>query len=318
MGAFLATQNRFEDAVQWLRAASRTGNLLANSLLARIYWEQARSSDDEGVREAAMDEVLENYLHAIALGSADAMYALGVLYLNGHYDDENKVAGIPLLEQAAGLDHSEATMFLAHLNYVGEVVDKNLDSARDYYAQAAELGNPFARKSYARFLLDRDAGQTGDPRAVDWLEELADDGEAESMLLLGNLYARGVGTDQNNRRAVDWFKKAVKSAPDDAAIVNEVAWTLAVTDQTDLRRSRYARQIMDRMMESNDDARQRPEYLDTWAATYAATGDFERAVDLQEQALAAARAEDYTDVLSILEDHLNAFHAGETLSETVP
>lgn len=318
VGAFLATQNRFEDAVQWLRAASRTGNLLANSLLARIYWEQARNTDDEQLRDMAMAEVMENYLHAIALGSADAMYALGVLYLNGHYGDENKVTGVPLLEQAAALDHSEATMFLAHLHYVGEVVDKDLPSARAYYAGAAELGNPYARKSYARFLLDRDAEQPGDPRALAWLEELAEDGEPESMLLLGNLYARGIGTEQSNRQAVNWFKKAVQSAPQDAVIVNEVAWTLAVTERQDLRRTRYARQIMDRLMESDAEARQRPEYLDTWAATYAATGDFERAVALQQQALDAARADDYTEVLSILEDHLDAFSAGETISEDVP
>lgn len=318
VGAFLATQNRFDDAVEWLRAASRTGNLLANSLLARIYWEQARAAEDEQEREAAMDQVMENYLHAIALGSADAMYALGVLYLNGHYGDENKVSGIPLLEQAADLDHAEATMFLAHLHYAGEVVDKNLVSARSYYAEAADLGNPFARKSYARFLLDREAGQQGDPRAIDWLKEMADEGESESMLLLGNLYARGVGTQASTRRAVDWFKQAVDSAPQDANIVNEVAWTLAVTEQDKLRRGRYARQIMDRLMEGNAEARQRPEYLDTWAATYAATGDFERAVVLQQQALEVARAADYTDVLEVLEEHLEAFHAGETISEAVP
>lgn len=318
VGAFLATQNRFDDAVEWLRAASRTGNLLANSLLARIYWEQARVATDDAERAAAMDQVMENYLHAIALGSADAMYALGVLYLNGHYGEENKIAGVPLLEQAAELDHSEATMFLAHLNYAGEVVDKDLAAARTYYAEAANLGNPFARKSYARFLLDRDADQAGDPRAVSWLQELADDGEAESMLLLGNLYARGVGTSQSPRRAVDWFKQAVDSEPENANIVNEVAWTLAVTDQNRLRRARYARQIMDRLMEGNNEARQRPEYLDTWAATYAANGDFDRAVVLQRQALDVARAADYQDVLAILEEHLEAFSDGQTISETVP
>jgi TPR repeat protein len=262
--------------------------------------------------------VLENYLHAIALGSSDAMYALGVLYLNGHYGEENEVAGVPLLNQAAALDHSDATMFLGHLHYAGEVVDKDLGSARAYYAQASDLGNPMARKSYARFLLDRDAEQPGDPRALAWLEELADNGEAESMLLLGNLYARGVGTDPSARRAVNWFKQAVEQDPEDPNIVNEVAWTLAVSDRDGLRRERYAREIMDRLMEANGDARQRPEYLDTWAATYAANGDFDRAVTLQQQALDVAEAADYAEVLDILKVHLEAFHAGETISEAVP
>ncbi|MEQ8859513.1 MAG: hypothetical protein RIC56_12770 [Pseudomonadales bacterium] len=321
VGLFLASppQNRYQDAAQWLRAASRTGNVVANSLLASIYLQMARGTEDDASRGEAMDQVMENYLHAIALGSADAMYALGVLYLNGHYGEENQVAGVPLLKQAMELGHGEATLFLGHLYYTGEVVDRDLATAREYYAAAADLGNAFARRSYARFLLDRDIGQPGDPRALTWLEELADDGEAESMLLLGNLHARGVGTEANVRRAVRWYKAAVKQAPEDPNIVNEVAWTLAVTDQPPLRRARYARKIMDRLMEANDQARQRPEYLDTWAATYAATGDFDRAVILQQEALdVALSAADYADVVDVLREHLDAFSAGRTVSEAVP
>jgi len=318
VGAFLAGQGRLEDAINWLRAASRTGNLIANSLLARIFWEQARQTDSAEERQAFLDEVLENYLHAIALGSSDAMYALGVLYLNGHFGEDNVVAGIPLLKQAAGLKHSDAILYLAHLHYAGEAVERNLDTARAYYVQAAELGNPFARRSYARFLLDRAAEQPGDPQALAWLEELADDSDAESMLLLGNLTARGVGTAPSSRGAIRWYKRAVDTAPLDAGIVNEIAWTLTVSEQLDLRRADFARDIMDRLMNENGEARGRPEYLDTWAATYAANGDFDRAVALQEEAIAAAEAGDFADVIDILRQHLERFRAGETISEAVP
>ena len=318
VGGFLISRNQLGDAVDWLRAASRSGNLLAHSLLATIFLQQARAAEDEEVRAQALDQVMENYLHAIALGSADAMYALGVLYLNGQYGDDNKDSGVPLLKQAAELGYSDATMFLAHLHYTGEVVDKNLDAARRLYADAASQGNPFARKSYARFLLDREADQEGDPRVVEWLEELAEEGEPESMLLLGNLHARGVGTRPSIRRAVRYYKEAVEHSPKDPNIVNEVAWTLTVSDQQRLRRERYARNIMDHLMESNQQARQRPEYLDTWAATYAATGDFERAVALQEEAVDVAREAQYEDVLDILLEHLDAFQSGETISEAVP
>jgi tetratricopeptide (TPR) repeat protein len=241
-----------------------------------------------------------------------------VLYLNGHFGEDNVAAGIPLLKQAAKQDHSDAIMYLAHLHYAGESVERDLDAARGYYVRAAELGNPLARRSYARFLLDRTAAQPGDPRALDWLEELADEGDAESMLLLGNLSARGVGTAASTRAAIRWFKRAVDAAPLDASIVNEIAWTLTVSEQLDLRRVDYAREIMDRLMNENAEARTRPEYLDTWAATYAASGDFERAVTLQEEAISVAEAGDFADVVDILRQHLARFHAGETISEAVP
>jgi len=318
IGAFLASQGRSDDAIDWLRAASRAGNLVASSVLARLYWEQASTTKDPEEKRLALDEVLENYLHAIALGSTDSMYALAVLYLNNHYGEENRASGVTLLTQAAESSHSDAAMFLAHLNYTGDVVERDLATAGKYYVQAAELDNAFARRSYARFLLDRAVDQSADPRVVEWLEELAEEDDAEAMLLLGNLYARGVGTEQNFRRAVNWYKGAVKVSPEDATIVNEVAWTLTVSDQEALQRNRYARTIMDTMMGANEQARGRPEYLDTWAAAYAATGNFDRAIELQEQALEVAQELQFDSVMDILRDHLDAFRDGQTITEAAP
>lgn len=318
VGAFLATQDRLDDAVNWLRAASRTGNLLANSILARIYWEQARSTEDPDARVELLDEVLENYLHAIALGSADAMYALGVLYLNGQYGEDNLVSGVSLLQQAAALDNSDAEMFLAHLYYAGEVVEQNYATARTYYAKASSAGNPFARRAYARFLLDPSTMQNGDPDLLDALKDQAKDGDPESMVLVGNLYARGLGTNPSVRQAVRWFKKAVNHDSENASIVNEVAWTLAVSNNQQLRQPKYARRIMDHLMTANAEARMRPEYLDTWAATYAANGEFERAAELQKEALQIADSEEFQDVRDVLQAHLEDFQSGRTITEPVP
>jgi len=318
IGAFLASQDRTDDAIDWLRASSRAGNLVASSVLAQLYWRRASNAQTPQAKQEALDEVLENYLHAIALGSTDAMYELSVLYLNNHYGEENRASGVTLLKQAASAEHSDAAMFLAHLYYTGDVVEQDLDLARDYYVQASELDNDFARRSYARFLLDRSIEQAPDPRAIQWLEELADADDAEAMLLLGNFHARGVGTGQNFRRAVSWYKDAVKTAPADASIVNEVAWTLTVSHFDELKRTEYARNIMNDLMDANDAARGRPEYLDTWAASYAANGDFERAIELQEEALAAAEALEFEGVMDVLQEHLQAFQAGQTITETAP
>ncbi|MCZ6619239.1 MAG: hypothetical protein O7E57_14030, partial [Gammaproteobacteria bacterium] len=134
----------------------------------------------------------------------------------------------------------------------------------------------------------------------------------------GNLHARGVSVKQNFRKAFNWFKTAVKTSPEDAGIVNEVAWTLTVSDLEDLKRTRYALKIMDAMMNSDSEAQQRPEYLDTWAAAYAANGDFGRAVTLQQQAVEVAETENKNDVLDILREHLEAFQNGKSITEQAP
>lgn len=315
IGGYLASQNELDTAVDWLRAASRTGNLLANSFLARIFWEKASKASDPELKQEYLNAVLENYLHAIALGSSDAMYALGVLYLNGHYGEDNIISGVPLLQQAADADHSDAAMFLAHMHYTGEAVDKDLERAADFYVRASALDNPFARRAYARFLLTEGRD---DPRAVDWLKELAKQDDGEAMVLLGNLHARGVGVKQNLRRAVGWFRDAVAVSPADAYIVNEVAWTLTVSDLQGLKRERYALRIMDNLMQEDPDARSKPEYLDTWAAAHAANGDFNRAVSLQEEAVEAANADQYAAMRDVLSEHLEAFQNGETITEKAP
>ena len=155
-----------------------------------------------------------------------------------------------------------------------------------------------------------------------WLLELADTDHAEAMVVLGNLSARGIAVPKSSRRALKWYKKAVRNAGSHhhgaAEIINEVSWTLATTPINSLRDSRYARTLMDKLMAADEAARDRPEYLDTWATTYAATGDFVTAIDKQQQAISKAEEQQRDDVLEILRKHLSKFKAGDRIVDQVP
>jgi TPR repeat protein len=317
IGAYLLSQNRYREAANWLTSASRTGNVLANLMLARVYQLEAQElSGDE--HKQAMEFVLEQYLHAIAMGSDEAMFSLAGLYIDGDYGEENVESGIALLKQAAELNNPNALMWLGQLSLDGSHVPKDAALAESYFKRAAETGDPRARVQYARYLLTLDPDHSFDPQAHRWIAEDAKDGDPESMLMLGNLYARGRGVAQSYRHAIEWYKAAVNSAPDDPNIVNEVAWTLAVTHFDRLRNPKYALQIMDRVMNADAEARSNPAYLDTWAAANAASGDFERAVALQQQAVQAARDQHDTETVEVLEAHLQSFQRGETVVDPVP
>jgi TPR repeat protein len=317
IGAYLLSQNRFREAADWLSAASRTGNVLANLMLARVY--QLEAHDLEGdARKEAMEFVLEQYLHAIAAGSDEAMFALAGLYLDGTYGDDNIDSGMALLKQAAELNNPNALMWLGHLYTEGSHVPKDPAMAQTYFKRAAATGDTRARLQYVRYLLTLDNAQEFDPQARTWLVEEAKAGEPEAMLLLGTLYAKGVGVPQNYRDALKWFKSAVTASPDDVNIVNEVAWTLAVTHLESLRKPAYALEIMDRAMNADEAAQKNPAYLDTWAAAYAANGNFPRAIALQQLAVDAAREQQESDVVDVLQKHLDAFQRGETVIDPVP
>jgi TPR repeat protein len=315
IGAYYMGERRLEEAEFWLKEASRSSNLLANLMLARVYQQRAEDAD-EADRDMHMELALEQYLHAVAVGSDDAMFALAALYLDGAYGEDNIESGIPLLRQAADLGNPEATLWLAHMYVDGTHVEVDHDQAEALFHAAAQTGSGRASLHYARFLLAHD--RPFPEEALTWLQEHADANDPEAMLLLGNLYAKGVGVSQSFRRALSWFKSAVGVSPDDANIVNEVAWTLAVTNLEKLRKPRYALEIMDHVMEADETARENPAYLDTWAAAHAATGDFQEAVKVQEQAVKAAVDQEQGDVIEVLKEHLDAFQRGETIVDPVP
>ena len=75
---------------------------------------------------------------------------------------------------------------------------------------------------------------------------------------------------------------------------------------------------MDELMNADKTARDRPEYLDTWATTYAANGDFETAVDMQQRAIEKALEQQRNDVIEVLRKHLSKFKAGDQIVEQVP
>ena len=321
VGRYFSQTQKVEDAITWLRAASRSENVIANALLARLYLGQAEASDDDQQRAEFRELALENHLHAIALGSADSMYTLANLYINDYYGEENRAAAIPLLNQAGDLNHAESLLYLGYLYNIGREVEADPVRAAQYYAKAAALENTQAILSYGRFLTaegDAISSQADHSQVLELLERLAKQGNAEAMVILGNLYARGTAVKISLSKAIRWYKKAVKAAAGEADIINEVVWTLTVSDIEDLKRPKYAKNTMDKLMRDDAVARGRPEYLDTWAATYAATGDFSRAVELQEQAIAQALALDRQDVLDILKGHLELFKAGATIEERAP
>ena len=321
IGAYLSNVKKYDDALGWLKVASRTGNILSNTLLARIYWTKSRGVEDPEEQLELQQLAEENYLHAVALGSTDAMYTLANLYLGGDIAAGSQESAIPLLEQAGNLGHAESLVFLAHLYNTGLHIGpdaKDPVKAHDYFQRGAALGLPTAVLSYGRYLVAEQSKIDTEEGIFDALNELAKADNTDAMIVLANLHARKIAPRANKRSASRWYKKAVRAAPDNADVVNEVAWTLTVSDLEEIRQPRYAKRIMDKLMRRSEEAQQRPEYLDTWAATLAATGDFEGAIELQQRAINVAQQLGRDDVLEILNEHLQKFQAKTAIIETAP
>lgn len=315
--------DRIMQAVQWLQEASDAGHVVAQETLGVIYAAFAQGREpQQGERlvEAAIDQLLL----AIQQGSTSALYNLGQLYVGGHFGEENQPGGIRLLEQASDRGDLDARVLLARLYYNGQFVHRDQERALKLLQQAAADGHREARLSYVRHHLSQDDPGPLSEQALDWLQELAEQDEwTDAMLLLGSLLARGDVVSRDPAAAVGWFKRAAASTGD-ADVINTVAWILVVAEQRDLRDPDHGLELMTRLMEQDEIAARNAAYMDTWAAAHAATGDFERAVTLQEEAVAIAEAEkadrgdEGPEYLPLLRDHLDKFRRGDTVSEDVP
>jgi TPR repeat protein len=309
-------------AVQWLRAASESGNLVAREMLGVIYGSLA-SGRTGAEADRLLDAAVDQFLLAVNQGSDSAMYNLAQLYLSGHFGEENQPAGVALLRQAAARDNLDALVMLARLHYNGQYVGEDRERAIELLRRASAGGHAEAQLFHARHLLTTDDGAGFDDQALAWLREAASGGSSvDAMMLMGSLLARGEQVPADPAEAVAWFKRAA-AATDDAETINSVAWMLAVAENRALRDPDAALQLMDDLMHADEAAAANPAYIDTWAAAHAATGAFEDAVEIQSRALEIALAEtdengEAPDYLPVIREHLQRYRDGDTVSEDVP
>ncbi len=290
----------------WLRTASNAPNALPPYFLANYEVSQR----DQGV---SWDRVKTRYERAIQLGYTDAEVSLGRLYLQGVFSAPERRTGLELLESAARKNNVDAASALGAL-----LMSQAPDEAIAYLKQAAELGEVRHRLTYVRVLVHPPHERQLSTTAFDWIAQLADSEHQDAMVLLAAIHAKGLFNEKVNiRQARRWYRRSVEVEPTDGQNVNEVAWVLATTHLKRLRNPTLAIKYMDKLMSNNAQARSWPAYIDTWAAAYAAAGDFRRAIELQEEAVAIA-VETESEVKQLLELHLRNYRDRKALTEKVP
>ena len=126
-----------------------------------------------------------------------------------------------------------------------------------------------------------------------------------ARLYLASLYAYGTenyslygGVAKDEKKAIEWAYKAVDSG--NIPAMKLLAWLLATTTNASLRNGAEAVTLAEKTIEANPT---NAPYLDALAAAYAETGQFEKAVSFQNQAVqfakTAAAKQGYADRLKL-------------------
>ena len=323
LGVALARQSNYPAARRLLGQALRAENSLANLALAQLYIANGMNSNNDTTRKRSFERARGYYEAAIESGHDQALFDLATLYIRDLFgnDDRVRARAIDLLDQSATLGSIDSTILLANLLITGELGVNDYARAQELLSRAASKGNSDARIILVRLLQNPKSGLELTEQAYDWLRATADDeDDANAMVALGNCYAKGCLSSPNYRKARRWYRRAVNAEPENANVINDVAWTLVVSNRERLRSPRYALRIIEEIMLNDAEARESPAYIDTWAAAYAATGNFERALELQREALdrvmnSPTRSE---AELKAIQDHLDSFSNEKVVIEEVP
>ena len=109
------------------------------------------------------------------------------------------------------------------------------------------------------------------------------------------------------------LRKIIRVDPDSVKALNLMAWIFATDHDAKIRNSSEAVRFAKKACELT--SYERPELVDTLAAAYAAAGDFNQAVTIQERVLQSARQEQYNDLIKEVEERLNLYKSGKPYIE---
>ncbi len=150
-----------------------------------------------------------------------------------------------------------------------------------YFETGAAAGNPNAQVNLGWMYHEGKGVPRDYKKAVELYEKAAEQGYAPGQAYLASQYATGKGVDKDYKKALELFQKAIAQNVPHA--FNEFAWFLATCPDDAQRDGKkaveYARKACDLTGWRNKN------FVDTLAAAYAESGDFDRAITYQQQAL---------------------------------
>jgi localization factor PodJL len=155
---------------------------------------------------------------AAAAGNPAALFEIGRRYTDGDVVERDLAKAAEWYRHAAQAGYAPAQYRLGNFHEKGHGVGIDLAEAAGWYRKAAEQGNALAMHNLAVLLTSGLVG--GKPEmadAIGWFVKAADLGVKDSQVNLGILLTRGMGVKENLVEAYKWFAVAARGGDADAA-----------------------------------------------------------------------------------------------------
>jgi len=252
-----------------------------------------------------LDEAMLRFTNAVRLKPtfAEARNNLCKLLLKQGKLDE----AIVCLNELIGLNMGTAE---AHYNLgVALGIQKKYDDAIKSLTMALQLDAkyPNAHRKMGEMLLE-----TGKPNeAIEHFNETLrmNKDQVKVYAYLGKAYAQ-LGRYEP---AIQNWTKVVELEPNNAEVLNNLAWLLATTGDVSSQDADRAVKFAKRACEST--GYKDPEFVDTLAAAYASAGRFSEAIETAEKAIKLAEAAGQKELAETIQNRLQQYKAGRPYHE---
>lgn len=158
------------------------------------------------------------------------LYLQNITALKSAETDAEAKAALAEIEKAAALGHPPAQLQLGELYKIGQIYDKDLASARQWFERAANGGNVLAMHRLGVMSARGEGGPVDPAGSIAWFEKAASFGLLDSQYNLGATYHPTTdgaqGGIQNAALAYYWYSVAAKNGDAQAA---EMAAGLSAT-----------------------------------------------------------------------------------------
>ncbi len=293
--------NDFQKAVAWFEKAAIADNAGAqNNLGVALHLGRGVAKNDaNAVRMFRLAS--QQSLH-------EAQYNLGTMYDQGHGVNQDYETARDWYESAAEAadGDSDAEYRLGILCEQGLGGDKDPKEAVEWFKKAAEHGSfnaalrlvsspPAGAPKFEseRFLylagqalasgrgVDRD-----EPRAFSYVKKSADMRYEPAMSMLATMYNTGRGTPKNEAKALEAYDQLIALDNKHYVAYNNYAWILVTAEDQKLRNPQKALPYAQRAVELSGGRESFA--LDTLARVDFQLGDIDKAIELQNKAIALA------------------------------
>jgi hypothetical protein len=256
----------------------------------------AQSSRDAAAKKKSIEDLRE----IAYAGDLAAQIQLGLIYLTGDGVPRDDVEAVKWLRKAADQDNAQAERYLAEMYFKGRGVPADNDEAAKLLQMAAQQGDAESERNLAALYTQGLGVARNVKEAAKWMARAAAQNLPSAQQGLGAFYENGDGVPMDPVEAANWYRKAVDQ--DYVPAMNSLALLMATSDDKHVKNPQQAVALATKAVAASSN----PDYLDTLAAAYFASGDTDKAVETEQKAL--ARKPNNEDYQKALQKYLGAAH----------